>query len=427
MIQSLGEEVDERLENQDVRLTMGGEPTFVAADSRDDPQWNTEAVGEEKRVLSNMLLLRLRDRYAPGGMLHYGQGKWYPGESLPRWALTCLWRRDGHPIWQDPQWIADEGVDYGHTNEDGRRFIRHLSRELGISAKMTFPVYEDTFHYLWRENRLPIDADPFDPKLEDPNERAMMVRAFATGLGNPAGYVLPLRRAWWQARAGWIGGRWPVRAENVFLLPGDSPVGLRLPLDTLPASSHGMQLPYTLPNDPTAVSTQLPVTEPGNQIVQSRADQPRSLGVASIDQFAISPQILDPEDDDDLPTSDDIVHTALCVQCRFGRLHVFMPPTQRAEDYLDLIAAVESTCLALGLPVILEGYLPPPDHRLEFFKVTPDPGVIEVNTQPSESWNKLVQRTETLYEEALSMSARYREVRFRRVAHWGPVVATTSC
>jgi uncharacterized protein (DUF2126 family) len=176
-IMQTGHEVDRRLETEDVRLTIGGEPTFVSIDDMDDPQWTTDAVGEEKRVLSNLLLLRLRDRFAPGGLLQYGQGKWYPGESLPRWALTCLWRRDGEPVWNDPQWMADEGTDYGHTPEDAKQFIQHLARELNISARMSFPVFEDTFHYLWQEGRLPIDTDPLDPKLDDPNERAMMIRA----------------------------------------------------------------------------------------------------------------------------------------------------------------------------------------------------------------------------------------------------------
>lgn len=387
-IMQLGEQIDSRLETQDVRLTMGGEPTFVSIDNVDDPQWSTDAVGAEKRVLSNLLLLRLRDEFAPGGLLHYGQGKWYPGESLPRYALTCLWRVDGDPIWDDPKFLADEGRDYGHTVADAKRFVRHLARELQISAKMTFPVFEDTFHYLWREGRLPLDVDPRDPKLKDPNERAMMIRTFQEGLGCEAGYVLPLRRAWWQTRPGWLSGRWPVRNEQVFLLPGDSPIGLRLPLDSLPVAAASGQAIYTSPVDPTMQRGALPTREqvaPGRQLEES---------------YAINEQVMDEEDDDDLPTNEDVIHTALCVQARHGRLHVFMPPMQRAEDYLELVSALEDTSRSLNLPVVIEGYLPPPDPRLEYFKVTPDPGVIEVNTQPSAQWSELVERTKTLYEQA---------------------------
>ncbi len=367
-------------------------------DDMDDPQWTTDAVGEDKRVLSNLLLLRLRDRFAPGGLLHYGQGKWYPGEPLPRWALACLWRRDGEPIWNDPQWMADEGTDYGHTHDDAKRFIRHLSRELNISVRTTFPVYEDTFHYLWREGQLPIDTDPLDPKLEDPNERAMIVRAFKAGLTTPTGFVLPLRRAWWQARSGWIGGRWPIRGEKVFLIPGDSPIGLRLPLDSLPVGSAESNRIYSMPMDPSAPRGPLPrfAFEKGNEPEVLR-DEPAS---ARVQKQHVNEQLLDDEADDDLPTSDDVVHTALCIECRHGRLHVFMPPAQRLEDYLELLSVIEETCAALNLPVIIEGYLPPPDDRIEYFKVTPDPGVIEVNTQPSENWGQLASLTEAIYDEA---------------------------
>jgi uncharacterized protein (DUF2126 family) len=223
-----------------------------------------------------------------------------------------------------------------------------------------------------------------------------MVRAFQNGLTTPVGYVMPVRRAWWQARPGWISGRWPVRSEKVFLLPGDSPVGLRLPLDTLPAEEGSASFVYVQPFDPTIGRGPLPSLPKGNE-----PEIIRDGGVRSEPQpHPINEQVLAPEDDDDLPTSDDIVRTALCVECRHGRLYVFMPPTQRLEDYLELIAAIEDTCAALQLPVIVEGYLPPPDHRVELFKVTPDPGVIEVNTQPSENWQSLVELTETLYEEA---------------------------
>ena len=382
-ILSTGDEVDRILiQEQDVRLTMGGEPTFVGIDDTDDPQWNTDAVGQEKRVLSNLLLLRLQKTLSPGALLHYGQGKWYPGESLPRWALTCLWRRDGQPMWQNQKYLADEGTDYGFTHEDAQRFIRHLAGTLGIAAKVTLPVFEDTFHYLWKENRLPIDVEPTDPKLEDPNERAMMVRTFTQGLNQPVGFVMPLRRAWWQAHPGWIGGRWPVRGEKVFVIPGDSPIGLRLPLDSLPVASAPSPVD-SLPYDPFAPRTPLPsvpIIQQDKQRIQQIHEQ----------QLA---------EDDSVPI-DDIIHTALCVECRFGRLHIFMPPTQQLEDYLDLLAAVEETCADLEIPVIIEGYLPPPDHRVEMFKVTPDPGVIEVNVQPTSNWRDLVQLTESMYESA---------------------------
>ena len=212
--------------------------------------------------------------------------------------------------------------------------------------------------------------------------------------------MLPLRRAWWQSRPGWIGGRWPVRGEKVFLIPGDSPIGLRLPLDTLPTSSTAATNAFY-----TRRLIRRCLADRCRDLEQPKAssqDALRDEPTCDRDehQQLVNEQTLDAADDDDLPTSDDVVHTALCVECRHGRLHVFMPPTQRLEDFLELIAGIEETCSALNLPVIIEGYLPPPDHRIELFKVTPDPGVIEVNTQPSESWDRLAELTETLYEAA---------------------------
>ncbi|MEM6692692.1 MAG: transglutaminase family protein, partial [Planctomycetota bacterium] len=389
----LGNEVDERLAEGDVRLTMGGEPTFVSIDDMDDPQWTTDAVGPEKRVLSNVLLLRLREKFGPGGLLHYGQGKWYPGESLPRWALGCYWRTDGQPIWNNDEWIADEGRDYGHTVNDARRFLAHLCDELGVDARMSFAVHEDTFHYLWRENQLPVDVDPKDPRLDDPNERAMMVRVFENGLVSPVGYVLPIMRAWWQAQPGWISGRWPMRGKHVFLIAGNSPIGLRLPLDALPVSSAASAIIQSQPFDPSSDRDPLP---PPMRF--RAASRPSRREIESMEK--VNEQRIDEFDEESPPASGDVIRTAICVECRHGRLYVFMPPTQRLEDYLDLVSAIETACEATGLPVVIEGYPPPTDWRLQSFKVTPDPGVIEVNMQPASSWRELVDITETMYEKA---------------------------
>ncbi|MDB4557928.1 transglutaminase family protein, partial [bacterium] len=238
---------------------------------------------------------------------------------------------------------------------------------LGVSAKLTFPVYEDTFHYLWRENNLPIEIDPTDPKLDDPNERAMLISAFRNGLGTPVGYVMPLRRAWWQAQPGWLAGKWPVRSERVFLLPGESPIGLRLPLDTLPSESNASKEIYTTPIDPSA--PRRPLTRPteipkGNEIEVLREETQEAASSRSMDGLDHSPineQILN-EERDALPDNEDdnVVQTALCVECRHGRLYVFLPPCQRVEDFLDLVSAVEETCKKLQLPVLIEGYPPPP-------------------------------------------------------------------
>jgi transglutaminase-like putative cysteine protease len=91
----LGREVDRDLQQRDVRLTMGGEPTFVSVTDQDAAEWTTAALGPTKRVRAAQLLWRLKAHFGANGFVHFGQGKWYPGEQLPRWALGCYWRADG--------------------------------------------------------------------------------------------------------------------------------------------------------------------------------------------------------------------------------------------------------------------------------------------------------------------------------------------
>ena len=236
-IDALGHRVDAALSAGDVRLTMGGEPTFVSIDDMEGEEWNTTALGPKKRQVAGALLRRLKHRFAEGGaLLHYGQGKWYPGESLPRWALGCWWRSDGEAIWRDDRLIADETIDYGHREHDAKRFLSALAERLHIDAQHVIPAYEDVWYYLWKERRLPTNVDPLQSKLDDEEERSRLARVFEQGLGSAVGYVLPLRRepAGAGGNAEWVSGRWFLRPEHLFLIPGDSPIGYRLPLDSLP-------------------------------------------------------------------------------------------------------------------------------------------------------------------------------------------------
>src|SRR5688572_536450 len=163
-IDELGRRVDADLAAHDVRLTMGGEPTFVSLDDRDGAEWNTEAMGPKKRVLGAQLLRKLKARYAPSGLLHFGQGKWYPGEQLPRWALACYWRKDGEPIWTNPALYADESTSRGATPAQASTFLTSLAGRLGLDPQYMFAGYEDTWYYLWRERKLPSNVDPFDAR-----------------------------------------------------------------------------------------------------------------------------------------------------------------------------------------------------------------------------------------------------------------------
>lgn len=426
-VESLGSHVDEQLRRLDVRLTMGGEPTFVSIDDMESEQWNTAAVGEEKRSLSEDLIQRLRRRFATGGLLHYGQGKWYPGESLPRWALACYWRRDGHPLWHTESLIADSRDDHGMQHQQAGEFIRELAQQLGIEQTFVRPAYEDVAHFLLSERRLPLNVDPSDPKLKDPEERSRMVRVFERGVHEPVGYVMPLRREWWQAQPRWRSGPWPTRSEKLFLLPGDSPLGLRLPLDALPHAKDGPADPLR-PVDTFAPRSPLPLPHGHRQayvrverethalhgVVQQELDRstaaddfPFSVTAASAGQQSGRQYVHGDQPSGKAGSLDTrsvppekVIRTALCVEARGGNLHVFMPPVERLEDYLDLLAAIESTALKLKIALVIEGYPPPEDPRVLSLKVTPDPGVIEVNTQPASDWPELVGIIRGLYEEA---------------------------
>ena len=391
-IDSLGEHIDTQLAALDVRLTMGGEPTFVSMDDPDGAEWNTAALGEDKRRLAAELYFRLKDRYAPLGLAHFGQGKWYPGEPLPRWSLNCFWRRDGEPLWLDPQYCADEGVDSGATAEIAQEFLSLVAATLGVAATCVFPAYEDALYYVWRERRLPANVDPLDSRLDDAGERARLARIFEQGLDPPVGHVLPIGRD--PSGVRWETGSWFLRRERCYLLPGDSPLGYRLPLDSLPWAAAA-DYPFVHAADPTQVFPPLPsAVEIRQQLRSAETGRSQRPGAADDGDGVATrrPQAHE--------SAGWITHTAMCAEPRNGVLYVFMPPTERLEDYLELVSAVETAARSLSHPVIVEGYEPPRDPRLESFRVTPDPGVIEVNIHPSHSWKELAARTTHLYEAA---------------------------
>ncbi|MEO6004198.1 MAG: transglutaminase family protein [Opitutus sp.] len=338
-INELGEKIDQSLVARDVRLTMGGEPTFISIDDMDGPEWNTAALGPRKRELGGQLFKRMWSHFGPGGFIHHGQGKWYPGEPLPRWALTCIWRRDGQPIWNEPELLADPLEASTLTALDAKRFASLLARRLGLNDERLVPGHEDAFHQVWKERRLPAGLDPLAKNLAEIAERDRLARQFEAATDKVTGYALPLLRD--ATTNTWLSAPWYFRAGRMYLIPGDSPMGLRLPLD---------QTPWFKPDAKT-------------------------------------------------PAEPD-VRLALCVESRAGHLCIFMPPVDAAGDYLSLLSAIEATAASLGVPVIIEGYLPPSDPLLDSIKVTPDPGVIEVNVNPSGSWRELADKTEWLYATA---------------------------
>ena len=397
-IDALGEHVDRRLKAGDVRLTMGGEPTFVSIDDRDAPEWNTAALGEKKYQQAGDLLKRLQEKFTQGALLHIGMGKWYPGEPLPRWAFGCYWRRDGVPLWDDHTLLAEIDKDYGHNADDAKLFITTLADRLEVDSADCIPGYEDAWYYLWKERRLPVNVDPLKSRLDNAEDRKRLAKIFEQGLSHIVGFVLPLRRHDNEGVMLWESGPWTLRQEHLFLIPGDSPMGLRLPLDSLPWEAPETRDAVIGP-DPFAPRDALP-SQAARDRQQRRFALPGSYH-RQVDPSG-SPSLAGTNGQADVhpPTASKLVRTALCVEPRGGRLHVFMPPVEKLEDYLDLLAAIEATANELQLPVVIEGYKPPSDHRLAHFQITPDPGVIEVNTHPAQSWRELVDVTTTLYEEA---------------------------
>jgi uncharacterized protein (DUF2126 family)/transglutaminase-like putative cysteine protease len=388
----LGAKVDRILSQEDVRLTMGGEPTFVSIDDFESGEWNTDAVGPTKREKADALIRRLRERFAPGGFLHYGQGKWYPGETLPRWTFSLYWRRDEKPIWHDPSLIADEGKDTGAGPAQSQALLQQIAKRLDVQPDYVVPAYEDPAVWLVKEANLPENVTPANSELEDAEARHRIARVFDRGLSKPSGHVLPIQR--WQAQASgkrWRSEKWKLRRDALFLVPGDSPVGYRLPLESLPYVTPA-QYPYTNIADPTVPREPLPEFPVG-----PRSDRPQDIAsfTASAPQQERQEQELP-----DAELREAAVRTALSVEARDGRLCVFMPPVETIEDYLELIAAAETAAGDLGLAVHIEGYPPPPDPRMNVIRVAPDPGVIEVNIHPAASWQDCVAITEGVYEDA---------------------------
>jgi len=433
---------------------------------------------------------KLRQEYGQGGFLHFGQGKWYPGEQLPRWALNIYWRADQEPVWRNPALFTDERTPTHYTSADAQAFTALLASKLGVTGKHIQTAYEDSWYYLWRERRLPVNVDPFNSKLDDEMERARLRRVFEQKLDTPVGYVLPIKVAGYdeQYGAAWTTGPWFLRDERMYLMPGDSPMGLRLPLDSLPWVSEA-DFPYLIEQDPSVLVGPLPSygtvaakyapgalgRAPGTaglalgaaaraaaarinylagagpqteaprkfqsatgkgSVIASEARQ--SMLAGDTDRHGLQPRDdineagtgyavhaqsaaqTEPADFARVPAAHESAHwitrTALCVEVRdprrasgpkaeavgekSGVLYVFMPPLEKLEHYLDLLAAIEASAEELGMQLVLEGYPPPRDPRLKLLSVTPDPGVIEVNIHPATDWTELVANTEFLYQAA---------------------------
>jgi uncharacterized protein (DUF2126 family) len=347
-VRQVAHSIDKELHAQDVRLTMGAEPTFVGLDEPESPQWNIDALGAAKRVRGLALIQGLREKMAPCALLHYGQGKWYPGEPLPRWALSCYWRADGVPVWEDVSLIAHEDQDYQFGAAEALKFTHALTRRLQVSSENILPAFE--------------------PGMESTE---------------PAGYIVPIRRRQPDGELRWSSQLWFPRHGQFLLSGGDSPIGFRILTETMPWVAPD-ELKYELDAAPCADRAKLPSKRTHRMELFELDPAPDQLPAIS----------RDPD------TAPELIRPSLCVQAREGRMHVFLPYTSVLADYLDLVAAVEDTCRYLKMPVWVEGYAPAADPRLRSFSVTPDPGVLEINQLPASTWDQLEELNTVLDEEA---------------------------
>ncbi|NNV57621.1 transglutaminase family protein [Limnovirga soli] len=411
-IEALGFKIDEDLAAGDVRLTMGGEPTFVSIDDMESAQWNTAADGKEKRELSHDLIFRLREQFGPTGMIHYGQGKWYPGEPLPRWQYGLYWRKDGYPIWRNLDLIAHEKTERIYTHEDAKAIMEELAKRLAVSTDNISAAYEDAFFFLWSEGKTPINIDPLKANLKDSIERRTLAQLLDKGLGNPIGYVLPVQWNYWNNK--WLSCKWQLNREYLFLMPGNSPIGLRLPLESLPVVAKAAapqqverSLFEALPaldhfHESIAGRYGMVYEHPAPPRFQAKTEEAVELG-GEAKKIKKPTQIKETEEEkaeENITFEVQTIKTALCVEARDGIIYIFIPPMEYLEHYLDIIASIEATAVQLQIPVRIEGYEPPRDYRMERLVVSPDPGVIEVNIHPANSWKELLHNTNTLYEQA---------------------------
>ena len=370
-IQNVARGVDGRLEAGDVRLTVGGEPTFVSIDNQVDAEWTTAADGPHKRERASDLAARLKAQWAPQGVVHRGQGRWYPGEPLPRWQIGLYWRTDGQPLWPDGTLLADPwgqppaGAPADSTSAEN--LLSAIADGLGLPPAQVRPAYEDPLSRLAAKARLPqgdavepgADLDP-EAGRDSAEARAQLLARLDESTATPTAFVLPLHRR--EDELGWASANWQLRRGRIVLVDGDSPAGLRLPLNAI---SWKAPRP-SFDTDPTTVG--------------------HELHASTIEALV--------DDDEDAPT------TAMVAEARDGLLYVFLPPTGALDHFVDLITRIHDAAAQIDCPVVLEGYEPPADPRLTSTTITPDPGVIEVNVAPTASFAEQTKQLETLYEQA---------------------------
>ena len=362
-IHATADHVDERLQHRNITLTGGTALEFTRPDHKAAPEWRTGGPGPDTLATARRLARRLRDRLLPGAAICTGQGEWFAGEPAPRWRIHCIARRDGTPVWQDPGLLDVPGRDDSPGREAVLPLANSIAQRLGLAPEDVLPAHEDQLFALWND-RQALEFRPDDSDLATPEARLALARHLDRAHGPATGFVLPLHRD--PGSGTWLSGPWPTRRGTVTLLPGEAPMGFRLPLNGLPRTAEGRV-------EPPPARSPWDSDAPLSAVAGSR----RALPGASV-----------------MPA------TALCVERRQGQLHVFLPPLPSSDDFLHLMDAVEGAAAECGVAVHLEGYTPPTDPRLQCLELEPETGTLRITVPPAPDWRQECAWLQAVYDEA---------------------------
>ena len=407
----------------DVRLTMGGEPTFVSIDDMEGAEWNTAALGPAKRRSGGRAAHAAPRPVRPGRHAPLRAGEVVPGRVAAALGARLLLAARRRPRLGRSRPVRRRGA---------RLRPRHGATPGGSSTTLAERLGRrpDALHARatrtsgttsGRSAGCRSTSIRSQSKLDDPEERRRLAKVFEQGLGHVVGYALPLRRERSADEPRWVSGPWFLRREHLFLLPGDSPMGFRLPLDSLPWAS---------PGDREPVRRARPVRPP--RAARRRARHCRAAADRRAARRGRGRDVRRSSSE----SADAVPRRAVGPR---GRPHGALRraarrPPARLHAAAQACSRITSTWSPpsrpppreLQLPVLIEGYHPPHDHRLNHFSVTPDPGVIEVNIHPAHSWDELVEQTTDALRGSPPDAAGHREVHARRPAHRAPAAATTS-
>ena len=377
--------VDKLLDRENIQAASAPSLSFVASAYANDPEWSIQAMGGSKRNYAENLLSRLSQRLAPGIVVQAGQGEWFSGEPLPRWRLYGLYRRDGVACWQDPRWLAANNERGDCSFDEASQFIKLLAKILAIDTRFVLPAYEDQLHQLWM-SRGQMAYLPDSEELRNPILRQQLADRLSQSRDHPSAYVLPIR--WDPVSQQWKSGCWQFRRQALYLVPGDSPPGFRLPLTSLPRNRDAV-----VEADPDRCQF-----EPREVLPSLHGELAARLSNIPKDQ------VFDPASahaDDEFTSA--APRTALCIDVRDGHIHIFLPPLTHLEYYLELVAAIETVAARLQTQVVLEGYEPPYDARVQRFILEPDAGVLKLTLPEAENWDRVSSQLNAAYEEAAAL------------------------